>query len=106
MLKWRLFAIICLLQRCLQNCGRENQEYHIKFPLPLLQSAKSGWNNVEKLEIVFKRAWIIAVVPLNWITSSNLFSEVLELYFHQLLISCLGTCIGGQKCMNFMLNCI
>ena len=81
-LKWHVFAIIYLLQCCLQNCGRENQEYHTKFPLPLLQSAKSGWNNVGKLEIVFKRAWLIAVAPLNWITSCDLFSEVLELYFH------------------------
>ena len=31
----------------------------------LLRSAKSGWNNVGELEIVFKRAWLVAVVPCN-----------------------------------------
>ena len=79
------FASIYLLQCWLQNRCRENQEYHPKFHLPLLRSAKSGWNNVGKLEIVFKRAWLITVVPPNWITSCSLFSEileVLELNFH------------------------
>ena len=79
------FASICLLQRCLQNRHGENQEYHPKFYFPLLRSAECDWNNVGKLEIVFRRAWLIAVVLPNWIIGCSLFSEILcclELYFH------------------------
>ena len=79
------FASIYLLQCCLQNRRWENQEYHPKFHLPLLRSAKSSRNNVGKLEKMFKRAWLIAAVPPNWIISCGLFSEileVLELNFH------------------------
>ena len=68
-----------------ENRRGKNEEYHPKFHLPLLRSAKSSRNNVGKLEIVFKRAWLIAAVPPNWITSCGLFSEileVLELNFH------------------------
>ena len=36
------FTSIYLLQCCLQNCRGENQEYHPKFHLPLLRSAKSS----------------------------------------------------------------
>ena len=84
MLKWH-FLRVYLLQCCLQNHRRENQEYHPKFHLPLLRSAKSGWNHVGKLEIVFKRVWLIVVVLPDWIISCSLFSEileVLELNFH------------------------
>ena len=35
-------------------CRGENREYHPKFHLTLLRSAKYGWNNVGKLEIVLK----------------------------------------------------
>ena len=34
-----------------------------------LRSTESGWNNVGKLEIVFRRAWLIAVALPNWIIS-------------------------------------
>ena len=67
------------------NRHSENKEHHPKFHLVQLRSAESGWNNVGKLEIMFRRAWLIAVVPPNWIISCGLFSEileVLELNFH------------------------
>ena len=77
-----IFASIYLLQHCLQNCRGQNQDYHHKFHSVQLRSAEYGWNNVGKLEIVFKRAWLVMVVPPN---SCSLFSEileVLELNFH------------------------
>ena len=52
------FASIYLLQRCLQNRRGKNQEYPPKFSLVQLRSTESGWNNVGKLEIVFRRAFI------------------------------------------------
>jgi hypothetical protein len=72
-----LFASIYLLQRCLQNRHGENKEYHPNFYFPLLRSAECGWNNVGKLEIVFRRVWLIVVVLPNWIGSCGLFSEIL-----------------------------
>ena len=48
-------------------------------------SPEYAWNNVQKLEIVSKRAWLIVVIPPNWIIFCGLFPEiheVLELHFH------------------------
>ena len=73
------FASIYLLQRCLQNRHGENKEHHPKFHLVQLRSAESGWNNVRKLEIMFRRMWLVAVVPPNWIISRGIFSEILEI---------------------------
>ena len=63
------FANIYLLQRCLQNRRGKNQEYPHKFLLVQLRSTESGWNNVGKLEIVFRRAWLMVVALPNWIIS-------------------------------------
>lgn len=55
------------------------------FSLKSFRYIQYGWNNVRKLEIVLKRVWLIAVVPLNWIIICSLFPEiyeVLELHFH------------------------
>ena len=64
-LKWYFLASIYLLQHCLQNHYGENQEYDPKFLFLLLRSVESGWNNVGKLEIVFRRTCLIAVVLPN-----------------------------------------
>ena len=87
------FASIYLLQHCLQNRCGENKEHDPKFHFVQLRSAESGWNNVGKLEIMFRRAWLVAVVPPNWIISCGLFSEILEVLesnFHFITIMSLS----------------
>ena len=79
-LKWRFFVSIYFY-----NVGCKIAAGRIKsIILSFIWSAKSGWNNIRKLEIVFKRTWLIMVVPPNWIISCSLFLilEVLELNFH------------------------
>ena len=78
------FAIIYLLQCCLQNHHRNHPKLH----LPLLKSAESGGNNVGKLEVVLKRVWLNAIVSPNRIISCGLFSkiQILELYYHFIIM--------------------
>ena len=52
----------------LLQCGLQNLHGVRSF---LLRSAECDWNNVGKLEIVFKRAWLITVVLPNWITTKT-----------------------------------
>ena len=54
-LKRVFFVNICLLKRCSRNRRGKKQ----KVSLCLLRTAK--------LEIVFQRAWLIMIVPPNWI---------------------------------------
>ena len=59
------FASI-LRPRCyLQFSLGKNRECPPRFLNDQLRFDKSGWNNVGKLEIVFWRACLIAVVPPN-----------------------------------------
>ena len=79
------FASILRSQCYLQFSLGKNRECLPRFLYDQLWLNKSGWNNVEKLEIAFRRAYLIVVVPPNQLNVCGLFfyiSEVLELLFH------------------------
>ena len=87
------FASNYLLQGCLRNHRSENQKHHPHFLLDYLRSPKYAGNNVGKSEIVFKRAWLIAVIPPKWIGVCDFYPEiheVLELHFYCIIMMSLS----------------
>ena len=46
-------------------------------------------NNVGKSEIVLKRAWLIAVIPPNWIIVCGFYPEIQEVLEYNLIGLCM-----------------
>ena len=96
-----VFVITFLLQRSLQIYLGDT---HHRFIFVQLRFTESGRNNVVKLQVVFQRWWLNAVLPLSWLF---FFMKVLELAFTSIIMistQLLSISISSWNCANSWLR--